>query len=143
MLELNVYDHQKAIRLSSDLCDRLQSSGRKAVVEVLKHAKPSSNLLRLDEVEVNFIDDETIADLHLQFMEIFGPTDVITFAHGEIHVSVETARAQARDYANDFERELMLYIVHGLLHLAGYDDATERQSDVMDDLQCSILAKVW
>ena len=50
---------------------------------------------------------------------------------------------QAREYANDFERELMLYIVHGLLHLAGYDDATDKQSAIMDDLQSSILAKVW
>ena len=69
--------------------------------------------MELDEVEVSFVDDETIADLHLQYMQIPGPTDVITFAHGEIHISVETAKAQASEYANDFERELMLYIVHG------------------------------
>lgn len=143
MLELNVYDHQKVIRLSAGLCDQLELAGRNAVTQVLKVAKPDSNLARVNEVEVNFVDDETIAGIHLEFMHIPGPTDVITFAHGELHISVETARTQARDYANDFERELMLYIVHGLLHLAGYEDATERESDVMDDLQSSILAEVW
>lgn len=143
MLELNIYNHQKVIRLSADLCGRLKASARDAVIEVLNLAQRGSNLSKVDEVEVNFVDDETIADLHLQFMQIPGATDVITFAHGEIHISVETARTQARDYANDFERELMLYIVHGLLHLAGYEDATEKQSGVMDDLQSTILAKVW
>jgi probable rRNA maturation factor len=143
MLELNIYNHQKVIRLSPDLCGRLKASARDAVIEVLNLAQRGSNLSKVDEVEVNFVDDETIADLHLQFMQIPGATDVITFAHGEIHISVETARTQARDYANDFERELMLYIVHGLLHLAGYEDATEKQSGVMDDLQSTILAKVW
>ncbi|MDG1356787.1 MAG: rRNA maturation RNase YbeY [Akkermansiaceae bacterium] len=143
MLELNVYNHQDAIRLSANLCSRLQVSGRAAVTEVLKIAKHDSNLGKIDEVEINFVDDETIADLHLQFMQIPGPTDVITFSHGEIHISVETARDQARDYANDFERELMLYIVHGLLHLAGYEDATERQSDEMDNMQSTILTRVW
>ncbi len=143
MLDLNIYNHQKAIRLSPDQCKRLQLSGRQAVTEVLEFAKHDSNLGKIDEVEINFVDDETIADLHLQFMQIPGPTDVITFSHGEIHISVETARDQAQQYANDFDRELMLYIVHGLLHLAGYEDATERQSNEMDDIQSTILARVW
>lgn len=143
MPDLNVYNHQKVIPLSADLSRRLHSSGCKAVSEVLRLARKGSDLHGLEEVEVSFVDDDTIADLHLQFMQIPGPTDVITFGHGEIHVSVETAKSQAREYANDFERELMLYIVHGLLHLAGYDDATDKESAIMDDLQSSILAKVW
>ena len=143
MPNLNVYNHQKVILLSADLCGRLHSSACKALPVVLRLAKKGSDLHGLDEVEVSFVDDDTIADLHLQYMQIPGPTDVITFEHGEIHISVETAKSQASEYANDFERELMLYIVHGLLHLAGYDDATDKQSAIMDDLQSSILAKVW
>ena len=142
MPDLNVYNHQKVILLSADLCGRLHSSACKALPVVLRLAKKGSDLHGLDEVEVSFVDDDTIADLHLKYMQIPGPTDVITFGHGEIHISVETARSQAREYANDFERELMLYIVHGLLHLAGYDDATDKQSAIMDDLQSSIIAKV-
>ena len=143
MPELNVYNHQAVIALSAGLCDRLQSSGHKALKEALHCSSESSVLQDIDEVEVSLVDDETIADMHLQFMNIPGPTDVITFDHGEIHISVETAELQSREYANDFERELMLYIVHGLLHLAGYDDATERESDAMDELQSAILSKVW
>ena len=143
MPELNVYNHQKAIDLAAGLCDRLQSCGRKALGEVLRLCSKHAGIWQLDEIEVSLLDDETIADLHFQFMDLAGPTDVITFDHGEIHISVETSRTQAREYANDFERELMLYIIHGLLHLAGYDDATERESAVMEDLQSSILSKVW
>lgn len=143
MPELNVYNHQLVIGLSPGLSERLQASGRKALSEALKCGSESSVLQDIDEVEVSLVDDETIADMHLQFMNIPGPTDVITFAHGEIHISVETAERQSKEYANDFERELMLYIVHGLLHLAGFDDATERESDAMDELQSAILSKVW
>ena len=143
MPDLNVYNHQGVIELSAGLCKRLQSCGRKALEEVLQKSGRRARIRNLDEIEVSFVDDETIEDLHLQFMGLAGPTDVITFDHGEIHISVETAREQASEYANDFERELMLYIVHGLLHLAGYDDATERESAVMEEMQSAILSKVW
>ena len=143
MPELNVYNHQSVIDLTAGLCDRLRSCGRKALEEVLQLCTRPAGIRDLDEIEVSFVDDETIAELHLQFMGLAGPTDVITFDHGEIHISVETAMTQAREYANDFERELMLYIVHGLLHLAGYDDATERESALMEDMQSTILSNVW
>ena len=143
MPELNVYNHQAVMSLEASLCDRLQLSGRKAVSEALQLGGESSVLQDIDEVEVSLVDDETIAEMHLQFMNIPGPTDVITFAHGEIHISVETAKRQSEEYANDFERELMLYVVHGLLHLAGYDDATERESNAMEELQSATLSKVW
>jgi probable rRNA maturation factor len=143
MPDLNIYNHQGVIELPATLRNRLQRSGRKALAEVIELCQGDSTLQELDEVEVNLVDDDTIAGLHLQFMAIPGPTDVITFDHGEIYLSVETAESQAREYANDFEKEIMLYIIHGLLHLAGYDDATQRQSDRMEELQSAILARVW
>jgi probable rRNA maturation factor len=68
-----------------------------------------------------------------------GPTDVITFQHGEIFVSVEMARRNARRFGNSFERELRLYIVHGLLHLHGFDDRTAAGAREMEILQQEIL----
>jgi probable rRNA maturation factor len=66
------------------------------------------------------------------------PTDVITFAGdpavdsaGEICVSADTAARYAQSQRRDFSRELTLYIVHGWLHLAGYDDLQPARKRVM------------
>ncbi len=142
--ELTVYCHQNAIKLSDKLIQRLESAGREALPKALAVARSQeSALLLLDEVEISLIDDEAIADVHLRFMDIPGATDVITFDHGEIHISVETAQSQATEFQNDFERELALYIVHGLLHLAGHEDASDEGAARMDELQVTILDQVW
>jgi probable rRNA maturation factor len=142
--ELSLYSHQDEINLSEPLLEKLTSAGRVAIPKVLAVALSSQSVLcQLDEVEVSFINDTTIADIHLRFMAIPGATDVITFDHGEIYISVETAQKQAQQFGNSLERELMLYIIHGLLHLAGYEDASESDRIKMDDLQQSILADVW
>jgi len=143
MPELCLYSHQDVIVLTPTLLDRLESAGREAVPCVLAVALGENSVLALlEDVEVSFVDDSTIADVHMQFMDIPGATDVITFDHGEIHISVETARRQALEFGNDFERELLLYIIHGLLHLAGYEDASEPDRLRMDQLQQGILAEV-
>lgn len=142
--ELSIYVHQDKIPLEQDLVQRLQAAGQAAVPKALNIAlSPDSALSLLDEVEVSLIDDETIADIHVRFMDIPGATDVITFDHGEIHISVETARQQADEFGNSFERELMLYVIHGLLHLAGYEDSSDDDRSRMDRLQEEILQDVW
>ena len=144
MPELTVYSHQDVIELSDQLLGRLEVAGRVAMPKVLAVALHSgSALASLEEVEVSFVDDDTIADVHQRFMAIPGATDVITFDHGEIHISVETAQQQALEFGNSFERELMLYIIHGLLHLAGYEDAAQPDRERMDRLQQAILTEVW
>ena len=69
--------------------------------------------------------------VHADFLDDPSPTDVITFegdrmmgSAGEICVCAEVARGYAGDHGGDFARELLLYFVHGYLHLAGYDDTT-------------------
>jgi probable rRNA maturation factor len=78
-----------------------------------------------DEILVVLVSDRKIAAIHQQFMGIADATDVITFQHGEIVVSVETAARQAGEYETDLFHELRLYVTHGILHLAGYDDHSE------------------
>jgi probable rRNA maturation factor len=77
--------------------------------------------------------------LHQQFLGEIGPTDVLTFQHGEIFISVETARRHAREFKNSLMRELKLYIVHGLLHLNGFDDKTATEAHRMKRMQEKIL----
>jgi probable rRNA maturation factor len=92
-----------------------------------------------EEINVIFVSDARIAAIHRQFMSVDGPTDVITFGHGEIVISVETAERQAKAFSSSFQHELRLYCVHGLLHLAGFDDLTEAGFKEMAELQEGIL----
>ena len=100
-----------------------------------------SRKLTSDDITVVIISDRRMAELHERFMNIAGPTDVITFQHGEIFISAETAQRNARRFRNSFARELQLYLVHGLLHLHGFTDGTPAQSRQMNRLQSSILRK--
>ena len=92
-------------------------------------------LRSLPEVVVTILSDRRIDSLHRQFMNIAGATDVITFEHGEIVVSADTARRCAAEFGHSTEAELCLYIVHGLLHLNGFLDATEGQRAEMHWVQ--------
>jgi len=81
------------------------------------------------ELSVALLTDPDLARLHADFLGDPKTTDVITFAGqpalglaGEICVSADTAVAYARKHRRPFAEELTLYVVHGWLHLAGYDD---------------------
>lgn len=142
--KISVYSHQEVENLSDEFLDQLAAAGQQAVALALNVAVTDHSVLsQLEEVEISIVDDKEIADVHMRFMDIPGATDVITFEHGEIHISLETARKQALEYGNDYKRELVLYIVHGLLHLAGYEDASDEDAARMDALQQSILDQVW
>ena len=81
------------------------------------------------ELSLALLTDPALARLHADFLGDPKTTDVITFAGqsalglaGEICVSADTAAAYARQHRRRFADELTLYVVHGWLHLAGYDD---------------------
>ena len=104
----------------------------------LSNRKPT-DLDKLHEVFVWLISDRRMAQLHRKFMHQTGPTDVLTFQHGEIFISVETAKRHARAFGNSPASELRLYIVHGLLHLHGFDDQTQTGARKMHEMQEEIL----
>jgi probable rRNA maturation factor len=99
----------------------------------------ATDLTRLREISVLIVSDRRITSLHRQFLNENGPTDVITFSHGEIFISAETARRQAREFGNPLTRELRLYVVHGLLHLHGFDDGDKVGTRKMEKAQERIL----
>lgn len=81
------------------------------------------------ELSLVFLTDAALAKLHADFLDDPSTTDVITFegsaeagTAGEVCVSVDTAVNYAKARGRDPSEELTLYIVHGWLHLAGYDD---------------------
>jgi probable rRNA maturation factor len=99
-------------------------------------------LAELGEIEVSLLDDEAIARVHGEFMDDPSATDVITFQHGELLVSAETARREAPEHGNSPEAETLLYIVHGLLHLNGHGDLAEPERTAMHRAQDAILARL-
>jgi probable rRNA maturation factor len=121
----------------------LQNFAEAALIECLKlRGCGQDGLTKLGEVNVVLVSDRRIAEIHRRFLDEPGPTDVITFQHGEIVISVETARRQARVFGTSLEHELRLYIAHGLLHLRGFDDKTSAGAAEMKRLQEKLVAKV-
>lgn len=92
-----------------------------------------SSEIRLQAVSctVIFVDDPTLQKMHAEYLNDPEPTDVITFdlgdeaVEGEIYISVDRAREQAAFYQVSLQQEISRLIIHGLLHLKGYDDREE------------------
>jgi probable rRNA maturation factor len=95
-----------------------------------------------EQIDAFLISDRRIEEIHRNFLGIDGPTDVITFHHGEIFISVETAERHARQFSTSFSEEIHLCIVHAFLHLAGFDDRTKRDRKQMSAMQEEIVRKV-
>ena len=97
-------------------------------------------------LSIVFVNDREMAKLNLRYHHVAGPTDILTFDYGdgegELIISVDHAVANARRYHTTVARELALYVVHGLLHLHGYDDRTPRQRARMRVAERRILSKL-
>jgi len=86
------------------------------------------------ELSISFLTDPALARLHADYLDDPTTTDVITFegdesiGHaGDVCVSVDTALAYAQKHDLPFAEELLRYVIHGWLHLAGYDDLQPRK----------------
>jgi len=102
-------------------------------------------------LSVALVDDERIAELHVEFMDVPGPTDVISFPLeddgpgpqilGDVVVSVDTAAREARERGITCREELLRYVVHGTLHLLGYDDLEASERERMHARQEELLRR--
>jgi probable rRNA maturation factor len=117
--------------------ERFAAKALRACLRLRK--RESTNLTKLCKIFVWLVSDRRMASLHRQFLNQTGPTDVLTFQHGEIFISVATARRHARIFGNSLARELRLYILHGLLHLHGFDDRNRIDAREMERMQKRIL----
>jgi probable rRNA maturation factor len=136
--DITVHNRQRAVKVR---ISALEDFARGALREVLKTpGKKNGALATLEDLSVILVSDWRMAELHHRFFNLSGPTDVITFQHGEIFVSTETARRNARRFGTSLEHELRLYIAHGLLHLHGFDDKDLRGSARMKRVQEKLVA---
>jgi len=125
--EISIHVEQSVVKVD---VDRL----REAIGSILAEASIVSA-----EISLAIVDDPTLHGLNRKYLDHDNPTDVLSFVlehdagHliGEIIVSAETATAVAGDYGWDATSELLLYVIHGALHLVGYDDATRDAAEEM------------
>ena len=93
---------------------------------------------RLGDIGIIFCSDNYILDVNIKYLQHDYYTDIITFDYcegnrlsGDLFISVDSVRENASFYGTDFAEELNRVIVHGLLHLIGYDDHSEEDIAVM------------
>ena len=91
-----------------------------------------SEAKRLGDVAIIFCSDNYILDVNIKYLQHDYYTDIITFDYcegnrlsGDLFISIDSVRENAAFYGTEFADELNRVIVHGVLHLIGYDDHTE------------------
>jgi probable rRNA maturation factor len=138
MIHLQVPPEYKNITL----CRKL----KEAALAVLKRQKS-----RKTDLTIVITDDVEIQKLNLAYRNVNEPTDVLSFASGDtdptsgrvylgdIIISYPQALLQSKVAGHPIENELQLLVVHGVLHLLGYDHAEEAEKEAMWDIQGNIL----
>ena len=103
------------------------------------------------EISLAFVDNSTIHRLNQRYLQHDEPTDVLSFPlsepnatklAGELVVGVEVAAEQAADRGHDIQDELTLYVIHGLLHLCGYDDKNDAAEKQMRERERHYLRRL-
>lgn len=97
-----------------------------------------SEIRRIGDVNIIFCSDNYILDVNLKYLQHDYFTDIITFDYcennvlsGDLFISVDSVRENSVFYNTEFEDELNRVMVHGILHLIGYDDHTEEDQKVI------------
>ncbi|MDD6253208.1 MAG: rRNA maturation RNase YbeY [Bacteroidales bacterium] len=97
-----------------------------------------SEIRRIGDVNIIFCSDNYILDINLKYLRHDYFTDIITFDYceknilsGDLFISIDSVRENSVLYNSDFDDELHRVIVHGILHLIGYDDLTDEEQNIM------------
>lgn len=98
------------------------------------------------QIGIVLVDDAMIAKLNAQYHATPGPTDILSFDYGEgqgeLVISTEHAVAQAKRFRTTPAREVILYIVHGILHLHGYNDLAKRDRQRMRTAERRLMSSL-
>lgn len=144
----------------NDETGKLSEEQQQWLIRLIDYAADFMKLAGEIELSLTFVDNERIHAINREYRKVDRATDVISFALeelgedevsiqpeegeprvlGDIVVSLEKAKEQAESYAHSFERELGFLVVHGLLHLLGYDHMTQADEQEMFGLQEQILS---
>jgi probable rRNA maturation factor len=111
--------------------------GWKKIRTLLERVIADGNMIP-GEISIILTSDERLRQINVEFLEHDYFTDVITFdynsgdlVNGEVYISIDTVRENAKNYKVSLSNELTRVIIHGILHLTGYDDKTEEGRRLM------------
>jgi|TARA_B100001059_G_scaffold9709_1_gene7952 probable rRNA maturation factor len=138
---VEIYPKSLSRSFSVELLKRLESGWRE-IFEIL-HEIGKGVISDLELIEITFLDDDEMARLHGEFLGDGTTTDVITFDHGELLIGVETAERQSLEFETSIHQEIALYGIHGMLHLAGFDDRDSLEAKLMERRQKDLFSKVF
>jgi probable rRNA maturation factor len=129
---ITIRNAQRRVLVSTRKLRRLAGIACKLVWQ---NRRRKSEIASLNQIYILIVGDRRMATLHQEFCGIPDATDVLTFQHGEIVISADTAATQARMFHTSVSAEIQLYLLHGLLHLAGFDDTTPSKRRQMHRIQ--------
>jgi rRNA maturation RNase YbeY len=111
--------------------------GKKDIKSWIKKVIGSENRV-VGNINYIFTTDESLLEINKKYLKHTTYTDIITFNYnqgkilnGDIYISVDRVRDNAKVYSDNFEKELFRVLVHGVLHLIGYDDVSDSLEKVM------------
>lgn len=145
MVKFEILNQQKIIKLNPKQLYKYL----KKIIAYISSAHAYN--LQSQKISILFCDNNFIRRLNKKYFKKNCSTDVIAFPLkdkltpdylGEIVVSIEKARANSQIYKNSFKREILLYLVHGILHLLGYTDLTQDKRQIMEKKQEEIMRKL-
>ena len=121
------------------------------MTSLMTHAMKALDLNPECDLNIAFVEDDYMTELHIKWMDEPGTTDVLSFPMdmpeepgeavtlGDIVISPVVAAAQALTQGHSIEHEIYILATHGLLHIIGYDHADKNEEKVMFDLQEKIV----
>ncbi len=110
------------------------------------HRVAESEDKRIGSVSYIFCSDDYLVQINVEYLNHDTLTDIITFPYatspieGDIFISIDRVRDNAKDFGVSFEQELRRVIIHGVLHLCGYGDKTDAEALVMRGKEDAALA---
>lgn len=135
-MKISVRNTQDSLRINAAFIKRM-----------IRYVLKDEGVTGTGEIALCVSDDRGIRRLNKIYLGKDLPTDVLSFdlsgnkagLNADIIVSAETARAYSRKFHTEPAHELYLYVIHGVLHLLGYDDRTERQRTKMHRRELQLL----
>ena len=135
MKNLHIYSAQNKIKKSN-------------VHDLIKSLSVELNFL-VSNLEINFISGEDIHEINKSYLKHDYTTDIITFNYsdslqqldGEIFISIDDALSNSKKFKVTLSDELVRLVIHGILHLLGYDDQNLTDKKIMKRLENKLLSK--
>lgn len=143
-MNIDVRNKSKTKSITSYRLRKICENTLKNLVEIEKLENP--------EISVLFVDDPTMKSLNFKYRNVDETTDVLAFPMcdgrfprvgpnvlGDIVISIPTAKQQAEEHKHSLEKEIVILLIHGFLHLLGYDDTTEKLRKKMQAREKELL----